>query len=70
MLQECRVGLLEKMCWRMAEKIGAALRFLDFSEMKEMQHRDYAAKAAATQRPWLYTGHVSSNRTSGGYMWR
>ena len=35
------------MCWRMAEKIGAALRFLDFSEMKEMQHRDYAANAAA-----------------------
>ena len=48
-------GTVRKMCWRMAEKIGAALRFLDFSEMKEMQHRDYAAKAAATQRPWLYT---------------
>ena len=63
-------GTVRKNVRRMAEKIGAALRFLDFPEMKEMQHRDYAAKAAATQRPWLYTGHVSSNRTSGGCMWR
>lgn len=37
-------GTVRKNVRRMAEKIGAALRFLDFSEMKEMQHRDYAPR--------------------------